>query len=314
MLLEGSEDFRKHFFEVLGDEALSQSAGQWRIEVEQHEIDILMARNDTVVIIENKIAEGSLSKGQLLRYYLEQRARTPNHRIVAVMLAPRRVGVNEVKLLCESNELVESDTACHLQWESVLKIPECFNDPNAAWIKQTLSNVEDYINQLRGRKLALEGDRGVLNGIIDELLRRVASTSPMEVAPYKVTRIQEVYSCKNTCTMAVGFEFDCESEGDREVKGVTQPDGSLLVTLRSYLKLSGLGKKHVPAADAWQRLQIHKELPVPGVGDFILQPNGSYLWFQEARAARDEILQHMSEIWLAVENFARANNLVHELR
>ena len=95
-LIEYSKDFRKRFFNLcnIPDFKIMD------VVVEQAQRDITITGDDTFVIIENKIANSSKTKGQLLSYYSQLKTKFPEATIHAVYLAPtQNMGHSEVEMV-----------------------------------------------------------------------------------------------------------------------------------------------------------------------------------------------------------------------
>ena len=314
MLLEGSAAFRSHFFSLIGDEQLMLFSGQnWKLEVEKNEVDIHLTHRNTIILVENKIDGSALQQGQLVRYYRQQLIECPQARIVSVLLAPGRIGQSEVELTRQAAASRGEHFVSHISWEDVLTLPDSFTDANRPWILGILSFVTEAISKKREQRYDFVEDRGVLSDLINDLLRRIQSNSKVRVKPDKRQRTQEVYSIKNSCTMAVGFGFDCDAESDYVVSGITQADGRLQVKIRSYIRLSKAGEGLAIAVENWRQLSKATIIPIPGVGEFVMQPDFSFLWEELTTASREEVLVRMLEVWSCVEQFALERGILHDI-
>jgi len=160
-------------------------------------------------------------------------------------------------------------------------------------------------------KYPFVGDRKVLRDVIHELQRNVRPVSEVRTMTDKRKNTQEVYSIKNSFTMAVGFEFECGPEPLYKVSGITQPDERLQVKVRSYFSLSKKHGKKCPAvAERWRAIATTDVIPVAGVGDFKLQTNEQYLWSHDMLSSREEVLNRMFEVWSCLERFAKEHELL----
>lgn len=315
MLLEGSSTFRAHFFSHIGDEQLMHLSDQaWKVEVEKNEVDICLTHEKIILLIENKTNAAALQQGQLVRYYRQHRMESPKTRIVAVLLAPGRVGRSEVEFTKQTLASDFDHYIGHVSWEDVLAPLDSFADLHRPWILGILSFISQTISQQREQRYEFVEDRGVLSELINELLVIIRSNSELRVMPDKRQKTQEVYSIKNSCTMGVGFRFESSAESDHIVTGLTQADGSLHVIIRSYFRLSKAGERLAVAAKHWRQLSNAKSINIANVGEFILLPDFSYLWEESTTGTRVSILARMLEVWSLVESFARERGIINDVK
>ena len=77
-LLNNRSYFRDSFFDLLQiTEAVDFKKLDWKVEVENNNVDINLNTTGWVVLIENKLRRGSKKKGQLSGYYEEQVKNNP---------------------------------------------------------------------------------------------------------------------------------------------------------------------------------------------------------------------------------------------
>lgn len=120
-LIEQSKDFRTRFFNLcdIPDFKIMD------VVVEQSQRDITIAGDDTFVIIENKIANASKTKGQLLSYYSQLKTEFPESSIHAVYLAPsRNTGQTEVEMVKRE----EGGNAIAIAWSDIKPLCENIED------------------------------------------------------------------------------------------------------------------------------------------------------------------------------------------
>ncbi len=115
-LFNEKPSFREFFFQTaFPTESAALSGHAWKVEIEANLVDVRLSSVNTVAIIENKIRAGAKQKGQLLRYYQEEKERGRDQRLLAVYLAPGHVGASEIAGL--KPELRGDDRAVHVSWE-----------------------------------------------------------------------------------------------------------------------------------------------------------------------------------------------------
>ena len=120
-LIEHSKDFRTLFFNLcdIPDFKIMD------VVVEQAQRDITITGDDTFVIIENKIANASKTKGQLLSYYSQLKTEFPESSIHAVYLAPsRNTGQTEVEMVKRE----EGGNAIAIAWSDIKPLCENLDD------------------------------------------------------------------------------------------------------------------------------------------------------------------------------------------
>jgi len=311
MLLEGSTDVRRHFFMLCGDQRLTESANaNWTVAVEHDELDIRLECDDTIVIIENKVFGASKQSGQLLRYYLRQKRAWPDSRVVAVMLAPRRVGMDEVERTQAADEFTCStgDHACHVSWTDLLSLPSTFGELHREWIIDLFQLIAETIQQGTEEKYPAIGDRGTVRDLVRAVHGRIKEVTALSTSSWSGAISEEVYSTKSIFTISVGIRFESGSEPPFLVTGLVNEDGSLLVTLRSYFNLA---KKHTrnnkSMVTRWQDFATRSAVAVPGVGDYLRQLDSSYLLHKQLRGTREEVIAALVSIWSALEQFVKKN-------
>lgn len=303
MLLEGSEAFRQHFFAlVLPAEASQLAARNWEVHVEVDAVDVWLAADDMVVLIENKLCAGAKQVGQLLRYYQHQRARFPNKRIVAIYLAPRQVGLDEV----DRTQLTlggPTDLAVHLSWKQLAQLPTSFSDPHPEWIKSILDQISAAIDAAYASKYRREGERKILRDLVDQAAVRIKSISTIGLKRWSGKGIEELFSTRTAISVSTGIVFPFVDEQPYPVVGVVSEDGQIKVKLRTYLSLAKKVRKSSPIANWWKNMIVSESLDVPGLGRHACQ-NHSYLEFsQDLNGDEAAVENALVESWRILNQF-----------
>lgn len=303
MLLEGSEAFRQHFFSlVLPAEAQQLAAGKWEVHVEVDAVDVWLAADDLVILIENKLCSGAKQAGQLLRYYLHQRARFPNKRIVAIYLAPRQVGLDEV----ERTRLMlgaSSDLAIHLSWKQLAQLPPSFSDPHPEWIKSILDQISAAIDAAYVSKYRREGERKILRDLVDQAAVRIKATSTIGLKRWSGKGIEELFSTRTAISVSTGILFPFVEQPPYTVLGVVSESGHMNVNLRTYLSLAKKVRKSSPLAAWWKSLATDNAIEVPGLGRHLCQ-NHSYLEYtQELNGDEAAVENALVQTWQQLSQF-----------
>ena len=146
------------------------SAGPWRVSVEEGRIDVSLESDAARVLIENKIAAGAMQQGQLLRYYLRAVDEVPDKRIVVIYLAPRDMGRVEVDRVAQDAtfSVRASDLARHTSWAAVARIIDELPEGEAGWFAHTgIREVERAIRLADVVKYPPIGERAVVRQIVD---------------------------------------------------------------------------------------------------------------------------------------------------
>lgn len=303
MLLEGSAAFRQHFFSlVLPAEAPQLAARHWEVQVEVDAVDVWMSSDDTLVLIENKIGAGAKQAGQLLRYYLHQRSRFPGKRIIAVYLAPRQMGLDEVERTRPALGL-PGDLAVHLSWQKLIQLPPSFADPHPEWIGAILEQISAAINAAYVSKYRREGERKLLRDLADQASARIKATSTIGHKRWSGKGIEEMFSTRTAISVSTGMLFPFVDEPPYPVVGVVSETGEFKIVLRTYLGLAKKVRKSSPIAAWWRNMVTGDALDVPGLGVNACR-NHSFLEYSQELTADETIVENaLVQTWQQLNQF-----------
>ncbi|MGV3607799.1 MAG: hypothetical protein ACO1RA_15435 [Planctomycetaceae bacterium] len=143
-LLEQSRDFRSEFFRIAGIPEIPNP----NIEVEHDLRDITITGDNTILIVEVKIDDGSKTKGQLCQYYKRVKRDSPTAIVHCVYLArTREVGRSEVELI----ENCPSEYAVTLGWTDIASACNIITDFDNTFVKCGIKIILDVIKRRQNR-------------------------------------------------------------------------------------------------------------------------------------------------------------------
>lgn len=279
MALEGVPTFRRYFFQlVLPDEGVALAERPWNVEVEKDYMDVRMDGGDTIVVIENKVNPGAKQQGQLLRYYKKERTEKPGAWIIAIYVAPRQMGVDEVDLVRESSEFRAdgNDRAEHLSWEELAGYVPSAGDCYETLVGEGLNEIRSLIHDAEREKYPPEGDRGVIRNIVDRALTLLQERTTVTLSRWSGRVIEEILTAGTNVTMWLDAVFDAEDEPPFRTINTRDNSGQICITIRSQFKLAGKVKKTSDLAGWWGTKMDTKVIEVPGIGPHRLREDG---WF-----------------------------------
>lgn len=263
---------------AMGDPAMADSE-PWSVRVEEERVDLTLESPTTLVLIEDKIGSGAKQQGQLLRYYQAAVAAKSAKRIVAVYLAPRGIGIDEVDLVRRSAVFIEraSDIACHLPWETVAEIIDRLPQKETSWFAQSgMREIERAIDRARQERYPALGDRALVRRVADNALESLSASCPdIRLGRWGGRDSEEILTYGTPVTMWLDAVFEVGAEPPFEPIGVSQPDG-IHITVRSMFKLAGRVRRTSDLGRRWDQLLQAGSVEVPGVGRHDLGPNK---WF-----------------------------------
>ena len=265
-LLDQCNEVRNYFFDRLADcvgqELAEFKKRQWTICVERYAVDIRLDSLDGewVILLENKLQRGSVQRGQLARYYLEQINREPARRVVAVLLAPGpKLGESEVEGVKSLDEFHERnrDFATRLSWATVSKLLESLSttDVDAQFISSGMSSINKVMEDLEKRRFPNVGGREYINDTAFAVHERLAQKCPQ-------IRIGRPFPLENSFTLS-SWETNITLWLVLLFKAHTEPpyapidlfDGKKMrLTLQAKLKLSEKGSRNHQLKQRWTEL------------------------------------------------------------
>ncbi len=311
-VLEQFPNERSAFFELLRDGESSslidalKCCPAWNVAVEHEQIDIHLASQEqsprNVVLIENKIAASAKQKGQLLRYYAEQKKAVPGAQVLAVYLAPGGVGRSEVELVKE--QLQAGDAAVHISWEEVLD--KLCNFGENVFVNNGLEQIRKVIQRYQqeerhplvaGRERIAE----VVSNVRALILRQEPTLAIMLSSPWRDHDMFIVGTQATNMTVWLRFRFEVEPNTDRPLNPYGQ---DMTLRFQSMFKLSG--ETRGPELKArWRGLENKKELNVDGVGLHKLE--GRWFSFEkELTAPPSQLEKEFAKLAWQVLRFAES--------
>jgi hypothetical protein len=272
-LLNEKSSFRRFFFEkAFPAEAVTLSKYDWKVEVEPYMVDIRLSSVNAVVIIENKVRAGAKREAQLIRYYQEQKGREPDQRVLAVYLAPRRIGASEIAGLVP--ELKGGDSGVHVSWEDMLTF-NAKGDSDVDVIENAFELIRDVLNDYA--KYPHEGDRGVIAEVVDDVLKRLRQTGA-RLGRWTGRDFEEIFTYGSPFTIWLDAAFEAETVQPWLPKDVRTLEEKLRLTIRSQFRLSERAGKDPEVRTRWAREFSDSEV---GVSDLVYRRDPGSRWFRQ---------------------------------
>jgi hypothetical protein len=273
MALESVPRFREHFFKLVApNEYLSLNGRLWSVKVEKRQVDVHMETDDTIVLIENKVAAASKQTDQLLRYYLQERKLNQKARVIVVYLAPRQVGKSEVGKVANSSEFQTNpaDIVRHLSWDNLAEYVPRKGDIYDEIIRNWLDEVQHVILEKSSGKYSIEGDRDLIRNILNKALHKLINETGLNIKPWSGEN-ETIYTAGTSLTIYISILLDLEKEPPFRIQNTRDESGSLIVTIQSKFKLGGKIKKSSEIAKWWAQQIESKFFEIAGVGKHYLQ-------------------------------------------
>jgi hypothetical protein len=312
MLLEGSPEFRRHFFAlILPDEVEALAARDWSVGVEADHVDVHLAADGIVVLIENKLGSGAKQVGQLLRYYEQQRLRSPTARIIAVYLAPRQMGQDEVERVCDSADFqsARGDCCTHLSWDELARLPDSLTDPHEAWVRSTIEHISTAITQAYIAKYERSGDRKTLRDLMDRAAERLRKTSQTAFGRWPGKAMEEIFSWRTAISLSTAIPFDVIDEPPYPIVNLYDASGNLCLKQRTFVSLAKKVRKSSAMAQWWCTFAAQESIVIPGVGMHLKTGTGKDAFYEcylplvgSPQAIEDSVVAS----WIALESFINA--------
>ncbi|MFQ6058574.1 MAG: PD-(D/E)XK nuclease family protein, partial [Anaerolineae bacterium] len=279
MALEGCHRFRDYFLSLVASPELADSLKQrkWQLSVEEHDVDVRMESDDIVILIENKISSAAKKKGQLLRYYMDERARSPDRTIVCLYLAPGDVGQDEVLRVEKSPDFRKSrDYAQHVSWDAVLNYEVAPDDVVDRLVESGLAEIRGAIDRARQAKYPPVGERGVIRNVVDEAIALLCTRTSVPLRRWSGRDFEEILTARTHVTMWLDVLFEVEEEPPFAPRNTRDEARHLQVVIRSQFKLAGGTKASSALGTWWNSVRRQGGVEVPNVGRHVLREDG---WF-----------------------------------
>jgi hypothetical protein len=236
-------------------------------------------------------------------YYESVVLKEKGARIIAVYLSPNSVGKGDVVAL--KDELREGDYALQLPWDKLSeRIRELTaNDPDTEFTASGLDWITKTI--LEGRQIAYpnEGNREQIFQIALRLQKSLASTGIAISAPWPDKDYFLLGTQGTDLTLWLSLRFEVEPEPPYLPKDIFIGD-KLRLFVRSALKLSKQGSRHINLKSRWVEAISRETLAVPGVG--IHKREGR--WFvleQSVFASVDDVVTGVEQIGVSLLNVVK---------
>jgi hypothetical protein len=305
MLLEGSEAFRRHFLNLaVPERAEALSKRIWNVVVEMDHVDVRMETEGFVILIENKLAAGAKQAGQLLKYYQRQRRLHSHSAIVAVFLAPRQLGMDEVQRTkaCKEIEDHPDDCATHVSWNDVLKVPDQFSEMHLPWIRHVLDLIRVSIENAHAEKYPRIGERALLRDLMDRAGQELKSQANIRFRRWSASELEEVYAVGSPLSLAVAVCFPEPRDPPYTISGVVS-HGIFTVGLRSYVGIARKVGKNSALNAWWRKITTTSGVNIGGIGQHV-QVKNTYLECTRPLVGTEaEIVSAVIATWCTIELF-----------
>jgi hypothetical protein len=298
MAIEGVPRFRRHCFEViLADEFERFDAQQWTVSVEEERVDVRIESEDAVILIENKISSGAKQQGQLLRYYSREMKHRARKRIIAVFLAPREIGRDEVVRVMNASEFNSrtQDLVRHVSWEALADYVPDPSDLLDNLIRNGLDEIMKVIKDVRAGKYAREGDREVIRDIVDSAFMALRNRTTIRLRRWSGKDVEEIFTAGTNVTMWLHATFDVYDEPPFNPINLRDGNGMYQITIRSQFKLTGKLKKSSDLSRWWKTNMPSSYFDVPRVGVYHAQEDGWFIHTKCISGTKDTIADALAE-------------------
>lgn len=282
-LLAYDRAFRGAFLRLALDDPVLDELEAWKVQVEEDRVDVTLDSPSTLILIENKIGSGAKQVDQLLRYYLAAAGARPGKRIVAVYLAPRGIGMDEVDRVRRAELFIQrpSDAAHHIPWESLTAIVERLPQSETSWFaRSAMDAINSAIERAHRERYPALGDRALVRQIMDNAQGLLGRRSPdVRIGRWSARDFEEILTYGTPVTLWLDAVFEVEGETPFLPTGVDQPDGVHL-EVRSMFKLAGRVQKTSELGRRWDQLVRAGSVDVSGIGRHDLRPDH---WFAHTK-------------------------------
>jgi hypothetical protein len=215
-LLDYDPAFRRAFLRLALDDPGFDDHESWSVQVEEERVDVTLESPTMVVLIEDKISSGAKQQEQLLRYYRAAADAKSGKRTVAVYLAPRGIGIDEVDQVRRADLFThrESDVACYVPWESIAEIVAGLPQSEASWFANSgMQEIERAIDRARQERYPALGDRALVRQIMDNAAGSMSTISPdVRLGRWGARDFEEILTYPTPVTVWLDAVFDVEPE------------------------------------------------------------------------------------------------------
>ncbi len=306
MLLHGHKDFRRMFFDRLKGRG-SQSAAEFaeasfEVRVEEKRVDISLASQAVLFLIENKIRAGSITRDQVLRYYKAAKDVAPEKRVVVVLLAPRDIGRSEIENLKSSDRFKanQGDEAFQLSWCDLTDFDPPLGDPWRSFMKSGFLAVDGAIAAAAEAKYPRE-EREEIVQLVDEAMKNLQDALPrIKFSRWRGKDIEEILTNKTRVTVWSDAVFEADEKGKPSFAASAK---SLPLALRTQFRLALASRKDGGLRRWWDDLALHPAIDLPGLGPSQKNADGWFVYERRESGTKDELSRKLFEQTLSVARF-----------
>lgn len=273
----------------------------WTVVVEADRVDVTLRSPTTTVLVENKIYRGAKQEQQLLRYYLGEIEARPERRVIAVFLAPRGLGQDEVDAVTAHPAFAKRgvDVAALVVWEDLAaRMDLGASDPYRDFVRGGFDEILRCICEARQTKYPRVDARAVVFRIAKAAIEMLRDRAPdVRLSGFHGPDREEILTNGTPVTMWLHAVYELNE--DKEPVGVVQDDGVHLI-LRTQIKLARKVRASSPLAVAWKAVLEAGGLEVPGRGWHQRERNDWLVLEGEASGREEELGEAMAAAGEAV--------------
>ena len=289
---------------VLPDEPSLSDERHWNVTVEEERVDVRIESENEIILLENKINSGAKQQGQLLRYYLQEMDRTPSKRIIAVFLAPRNIGKDEVESVSNAPEFISraNDLVVHVSWEDLASYSSDSSDPFETLLRDGLDEIIRVIKEARLVKYAREGSREIIRNIVDCAYNELNKSKNIKLRRWSGKDVEEIITSGTNVTIWLDAVFNSSDEPPFEPISLVDENGLIQIDVRSQFKLARHVRKSSDLWNWWAAKVIESSFRVPEIGIYQLRENGWFFHSRHIEGMKNHIVNNIVFTGKAVVN------------
>jgi len=285
-MLECRADFRSFVFGTLEQ---IEPHGMCRVTIEEREVDVRLEypTEKVVVLIENKVRPGSLQVNQLVRYYESELRRSPDSRILSILVGPTEgTGTIEVARLTAHHQFRPMDSVHMVSWRSLAQFCDILSrdDLDREFVQGGFDCVFKIIEDAVEKKYLLLGGRKIAHEIAQNVLQALKRDFPsIRFGFWRAKDLFNIYTIATDVTVYVDLAFRIENRPPYTVLDIHDRQ-HVAATLRTQCALSAKGKKNAATRQKWESLLENATAAIPEIGQYKREGR----WFRrEITAAGD---------------------------
>lgn len=218
----------------------SLHGGPSHVVCEQDSLDLLLAWGDWLIVIENKVAAGAITREQLNKYYRRLVRKSQRQevlgipagqaRIAVVYLTPTR-GVGGMEFASLTLDPTRRDAKVHLAWPDLLdwlaaQVAGDSKDLYSSLIASGAERVRAIIASRAAPKTVedanRQGIRALMAAVADGIDSLYTGVHPLKLNTWRDTRVEELYTGldsgnANTFLRVLAAQSDCEDLSQLEI-------------------------------------------------------------------------------------------------